>query len=102
MRLTDGQRAMIYLVAKGLRNQDFCAFMQVSPVRAYQLLRWYPGEKKNFNWSKKTKEKVLNVTNGGLDVDSEVWTKIERMLFDLKIPDVNYKSLEASKELLKV
>ena len=91
---------MLYLVAKGLRSEDFCAFMNISQARAHQLLRWYPG--KSFNWSDKTKKKVLEATNNGLDVDADMWEQLEKIFDKLPAPIINKKILDAAKKTLGI
>jgi hypothetical protein len=97
MSFSHGQRAMIYLVAKGLRQQDFGAFMQLSKQRTSQLLCWY---RKRFSWSQETQQKAMEATHGGLDVEAEIWIKIEKLLEQLPEPDINHRSLEAAKKIL--
>ncbi len=83
MALSPSQCAMIYLVAKRLKQNDFCEAMAIKKQRGSQMLNW---RNPPHGWSKKNKEKVREVTNGGLDVDHEIWQKVAKLLESLPSP----------------
>lgn len=89
--LTHSQRAMIYLVAKGLKQSDFCKFMHITPQRGSQLLDWRNTARllrktEKRRWSEENRQKALLATNHGLDVFDSAWEKIEKILDRMTAP----------------
>ena len=93
MALSHSQRAMVYLVSKRLSNQDFCAFMDVTPQRASQMVNW---RHSSHRWSEKNRQLAINATNGGLDVYADIWEKIEKLLDKMAIPTVTFKKKKSA------